>query len=74
MSEPSESRRNAQSLVSAAFEPENLAAPGDDATLERIAAQGPRGALALAGLSVAALVALWLAFFVFVFLPRGEIG
>jgi hypothetical protein len=60
--------------VSAAFNPENVAAHGDEALLERIVAQGPRGALVLAGLSVAALVALWLAFFVFVFLPRGAVG
>jgi hypothetical protein len=30
--------------------------------------------LALAGLSVAVLLAIWLAFFVFVFLPRGAVG
>jgi hypothetical protein len=32
------------------------------------------GAIVLAGLSVAVLLALWLAFFVFAFLPRGAIG
>jgi hypothetical protein len=39
-----------------------------------IVAAGPRGAIALAGLTVAMLLAIWLAFFVFVFLPRGAVG
>ena len=43
-------------------------------TCEQIVAAGPRGAVALAGLSVAMLLAIWLAFFVFVFLPRGAVG
>jgi hypothetical protein len=60
--------------VSAAFHAENVALHGDDETLARIVSQGPRGALALAGLSVAVLLALWLGFFVFVFLPRGAVG
>jgi len=60
--------------VSAAFRAENVAVHGGDDEVQRIVARGPRGALALAGLSVAVLLALWLAFFVFVFLPRGSIG
>jgi hypothetical protein len=60
--------------VSAAFHLENVAIHGGDEEVSGIVAKGPRGALALAGLSVAALLAIWLAFFVFVFLPRGAIG
>jgi hypothetical protein len=60
--------------VSAAFLQENVAVHGSDEEVQRIVARGPRGALALAGLSVAVLLALWLAFFVFVFLPRGSVG
>lgn len=35
---------------------------------------GPRGALILSSISVAVLFAGWLAFYYFVFLPRGPIG
>ena len=60
--------------VSAAFQPENVALLGDEDDLQRIVAGGPRGAIALAGLTVALLLGIWLAFFVFIFLPRGAIG
>ena len=60
--------------VSAAFRPENVAVFGGDEELNAIVAAGPRGALALAGLSVAVLLALWFAFFIFVYLPRGASG
>jgi hypothetical protein len=63
-----------EAYVSAAFRPENVAIHGGDDEVHRIVARGPRGALALAGLSVATLLAIWLAFFVFVFLPRGAVG
>ena len=63
-----------EAYVSAAFRQENVALHGSDDDVQSIVAQGPRGALALAGLSVAALIAIWLAFFVFVFLPRGAVG
>ena len=63
-----------QDHVSAAFRPENVAVLGLDEELNAIVAAGPRGAAALAGLSVAVLLAIWLAFFVFVFLPRGASG
>lgn len=60
--------------VSAAHRPENVAIHGDDDEVRRIVAMGPRGAIALAGLTVAILLALWFAFFVLVFLPRGPSG
>ena len=34
----------------------------------------PRGAFALAGITVALLMAAWLAIYLFVFLPRGSVG
>jgi hypothetical protein len=74
MSERSEPGRDVHDHVSAAFRPENVAALGGDEELNAMIAAGPRGALALAGLSVAVLLAIWLAFFVFVFLPRGAVG
>lgn len=39
--------------------------------LERIASRGPGGALALCAISVAIVVAIWIAFYLFAFLPRG---
>jgi hypothetical protein len=74
MSTKSEPPRDVQAHVSSAFRRENVAALGDEGDLQKIVAGGPRGALALAGLSVAVLLAIWLAFFVFVFLPRGAVG
>ena len=66
--------RPVEEYVSAAFRPEHVALHGDDDDVQKIVARGPRGALALAGLTVAILLALWFAFFVFVFLPRGPSG
>jgi hypothetical protein len=43
-------------------------------TLERAVAQTPRGAFALAGLTVGLLMLCWLGIYLFVFLPRGEVG
>jgi hypothetical protein len=52
--------------------------PDDDglgeAELEAALKQTPKGAFALAGLTVGALMLAWLAIYVFVFLPRGSIG
>lgn len=39
--------------------------------LERIAARGPTGALALCGIAVAIVAAIWIVFYLFTFLPRG---
>lgn len=43
----------------------------DQARVDGIVAQGPRGAFAVAGLAVAIVMAIWLAFYVFVYLARG---
>ena len=60
--------------ASAAYRAENVAFIGSEEELERIAAAGPRGAVALAGLAAAVLLLVWIAFYVLVFLPRGAIG
>jgi hypothetical protein len=44
-----------------------------DRAVEVVVAQGPSGALALAGIATACVVAIWLAFYLFVFLPRGAL-
>jgi hypothetical protein len=38
--------------------------------VDKIVSKGPYGALALAGTALAIVVAIWVAFYVFVFLPR----
>ena len=60
--------------VSAAFSRENVAFHGNDDEVLAIAAKGPRGAFLVAGLSVAALIAIWIAFYFFIFVPRGQVG
>jgi hypothetical protein len=51
---------------------------GDDGlspeTIEAALGQTPKGAFALAGLTVGLLMLAWLAIYVLVFLPRGEVG
>jgi hypothetical protein len=47
--------------------------PDHDERVERIVEAGPRGALALAGVATVLVVAMWLAFYLFVFLPRGAL-
>jgi hypothetical protein len=39
-------------------------------SVEAIVSAGPRGAIAVAGLATAIVVALWFAFYLMVFLPR----
>jgi hypothetical protein len=60
--------------VSAAFCRENVAFHGNDDEVLAIAAKGPRGAVLVAGISVAALLAIWIAFYFFIFVPRGQVG
>jgi hypothetical protein len=52
--------------------PSNLPEP-PDAAVERIVAGGPGGALTLAGIATACVIAMWFAFYLFVFLPRGAL-
>jgi hypothetical protein len=44
-----------------------------DQAVEDVVAQGPSGAIVLAGIATACVVAIWLAFYFFVFLPRGAL-
>jgi hypothetical protein len=60
--------------VSAAFSRENVAFHGNDDEVLAITAGGPRGAVLVAGISVAVLLALWIAFYFFIFVPRGSVG
>jgi hypothetical protein len=43
--------------------------PGHD-ELEAVARGGPRGAVAVAGIATVIVLALWLAFYLFVFVPQ----
>jgi hypothetical protein len=47
-------------------------AQADEAALEPILQTGARGAMMLAGIATAVVVGLWLAFYLFVFLPRAS--
>ncbi|MGY8665516.1 hypothetical protein Q3C01_24565 [Bradyrhizobium sp. UFLA05-109] len=44
-----------------------------DQAVDEVVARGPSGAIALAGIATACVVAIWLAFYLFVFLPRGAL-
>ena len=63
-----------ESHVSAAFRRENVAFHGSDDEVMAIAAEGPRGAALVSGISVAVLLAIWIAFYFFIFVPRGSVG
>ncbi|MEP6884467.1 MAG: hypothetical protein ABJC66_06945 [Gammaproteobacteria bacterium] len=52
------------------FEPDGTPEP-DPAELERIYRRAPVGALTVAGIATGLVFALWLAFYLIVFLPRG---
>jgi hypothetical protein len=52
--------------------PDEIAPTADD-RVNRIVAEGPGGALALAAIATVIVVALWFAFYLFVFLPRGAL-
>lgn len=45
----------------------------DAAAVDAIVRSGPRGALVLAGIATAVVVAIWLAFYLFVFSPRSPL-
>ena len=55
----------------------SAAEPDDEISehaLRAALAQAPRGAFALAGLTTALLMLGWLFVYLFIFLPRGEVG
>jgi hypothetical protein len=41
--------------------------------IDEIVRSGPRGAIAVAGIATAIVIALWFAFYFMVFLPRGPV-
>lgn len=47
-----------------------MSAEENQRRVDAIVRRGPTGALALAGMAVALVLALWFAFYFFVFLPR----
>jgi hypothetical protein len=51
--------------------PENERPESDQAAVERVAETGARGALALVTIATLVVVGTWLAFYLWVFLPRG---
>ncbi|ULL01558.1 hypothetical protein [Bradyrhizobium sp. I71] len=52
--------------------PEPIENSTDD-RVNRIVAAGPGGALMVAGIATALVVAMWFAFYLLVFLPRGPL-
>jgi hypothetical protein len=42
----------------------------DEERVDAIVRSGPGGAVAVAGIATAVVIALWIAFYLFVFLPR----
>ena len=46
----------------------------EEQRLAEIVAQGPKGAIAVAGVAVAIVIAIWIAFYLFVFLARGPVA
>lgn len=45
----------------------------EDQRVDEIVRSGPRGALAVAGIAVAVVIAMWFLFYFLAFLPRGVI-
>jgi hypothetical protein len=52
------------------FVPEDQPEPAADEDVDRVLRGGARGAVALAGLAAAIVLAIWFAFYLLVFLPR----
>jgi len=49
------------------------AAPPSDEEVERVVAAGPHGAIAVAGVATLIVMAIWVGFYIFIFLPRGVV-
>jgi hypothetical protein len=45
----------------------------EDARIDEIVRSGPRGAVVVAGIATAIVIALWFAFYFLVFVPRGSV-
>ena len=55
----------------APIDPENH--NGDDREVDEIVGRGPSGAFAVAGIATLIVVAIYFAFYFFVYLPRGAV-
>jgi hypothetical protein len=53
--------------------PPVAAASSENESIDAIVRSGPRGAVAVAGIATAIVIALWFAFYLLVFLPRGAV-
>jgi hypothetical protein len=53
--------------------PPAAASSAGNESVDAIVRSGPRGAIAVAGIATAIVVALWFAFYLLVFLPRGAV-
>ena len=53
--------------------PPLTASASDTQAVEAIVSSGPSGALWVAGIATAIVIALWLAFYLMVFVPRGAV-
>ncbi len=51
--------------------PDTADAPATDSQVDDVVRRGPAGAFAVAGVATAIVIALYFAFYVFVYLPRG---
>jgi hypothetical protein len=50
--------------------PQSSASVSEDESVDAIVRSGPAGAIAVAGIATAVVIALWFAFYLLVFLPR----
>lgn len=57
-------------MLNSALGPPQADEPDHD-DVEAIVRQGPRGAIVLAGIATFVVIALWFAFYLLVFVPRG---
>jgi len=55
-------------MINSSSSPDAPASQSD--SVDAIVRAGPRGAVAVAGIATAIVIALWFAFYLFVFLPR----
>lgn len=74
MSSPPTNDEEVRGHVSSAFQSENVGFNGSEDEVMKIVDAGPWGAVVLAGVAVAVVLVIWVAFFIFVFLPRGAVG
>jgi hypothetical protein len=52
--------------------PQSPASGSEDESVDAIVRSGPAGAIAVAGIATAVVIALWFAFYLLVFLPRSS--